>query len=152
MLEGLLFDHEEQGRFYQTLFRVPGGGCYFFRLRSEFRILIFNHFQEIGMHFSHVRAAPRHAWRRGIGCPSLQGRNQAQQKGNSCCCIEKREISESVFHILVIESWDCGNGINLLFACSRNGVETQSAGEAGNPFWEGFYRWENPMINPTVNP
>lgn len=66
--------------------------------------------------------------------------------------MENREFSESVFHILVSERWDCGNGINLLFACSHNGVVTQSAEEARNPFGEGFYRWENPMINPTVNP
>jgi hypothetical protein len=42
-------------------------------LRSKFRILIFDHFQESGMHFSHVRAAPGHAWRRGIGGSGLQG-------------------------------------------------------------------------------
>jgi hypothetical protein len=42
-------------------------------LRSKFRILIFDHFQESGMHFSHVRAAPGPAGRRGIGGSGLQG-------------------------------------------------------------------------------
>lgn len=73
MLGGLLLDHEEQCCFDQALFRISGGDSYFFRLRSKFRILIFDHFQESGMHFSHVRAAPGPAGRRGIGGSGLQG-------------------------------------------------------------------------------
>ena len=48
--------------------------------------------------------------------------------------MENREFSDSVFHSLLLERWDGEDEINLLSACSRNGVVTQAAGDGGNSF------------------
>lgn len=46
--------------------------------------------------------------------------------------MQNRKFLDLGFHILVMERKDLEDGITLLFACSRNGVVTQAACDAGN--------------------